>query len=120
MTDSAVRTRVPGGGARSILAAGWGAVTGVAPHVLHHVGPLAGAALLAGAGGKLAFFAVGLVATVPTLRRLRRRFDNWLAPGLALGVFGLAFAISTFFVGPLITADGPATPATADHETHGH
>jgi hypothetical protein len=35
----------------------WGVVTGLAPHVLHHVGPLAGAALLAGAGGKLLFAA---------------------------------------------------------------
>ena len=42
---------------RSILArawnailAAWGAFIGVLPHVLHHVGPLAGTALLAGAG----------------------------------------------------------------------
>ncbi len=120
MTDPAVRTRVPVGGVRSILAAGWGAFTGVAPHVLHHVGPLAGAALLAGAGGQLAFFALGLVATVPTLLRLRRRFDNWLAPGLALAVFGAAFAISTFVLGPLITADEVTTQTTADHESHDH
>lgn len=120
MTELAVRTKVPGGGVRSVLAAGWGAVTGVAPHVLHHVGPLAGAAILAGAGGQIAFFALGLVATIPTLLRLRRRFENWLAPGLALGVFGLAFAISTFVVGPLITADGATAPPNADHETHGH
>ena len=31
----------------------WGAVTGVLPHVLHHVGPLAGAAVVAGATGKV-------------------------------------------------------------------
>ncbi|MEX2280100.1 MAG: hypothetical protein WEA76_08430 [Acidimicrobiia bacterium] len=119
MTEPAVKT---GGGVRSLLAAGWGAVTGIAPHVLHHVGPLAGAALLAGASGQLAFFAVGLVATMPTLRRLHRRFDNWLAPGLALGVFGVAFAISTFVVGPLLTTDEPAAPVTAavDHDAHGH
>ncbi len=120
MIDPAVRTQVPGGGARSVLAAGWGAATGVAPHILHHVGPLAGAALLAGAGGQIAFLAVGLVATIPTLARLRRRFDNWLAPGLALAAFGVAFAISTFVVGPLITADEAATTTTVDHEVHGH
>ncbi|MEX2654342.1 MAG: hypothetical protein WD532_04850 [Acidimicrobiia bacterium] len=59
---------------------------------------------------------------MPTLRRLHRRFDNWLAPGLALGVFGGAFALSTFVLGPLLTADDPAAPATAavDHEAHGH
>jgi hypothetical protein len=38
-----------------------GAVTGVLPHVLHHIGPLAGAALLAGAGGKLLFAVAGFV-----------------------------------------------------------
>jgi hypothetical protein len=41
-----------------ILAA-WAAVTGIAPHVLHYVGPLAGAAVLAGAGGKAILFALG-------------------------------------------------------------
>jgi hypothetical protein len=48
-------------------------VSGVAPHVLHHVGPLAGAALLAGFGGKAIFFALGLLLSVPMLRRLYRR-----------------------------------------------
>ena len=43
------------------LLAAWGVVVGAAPHVLHHVGPLAGAALLAGTGGKLLFAAAGLV-----------------------------------------------------------
>lgn len=121
MNQPVVGATSPAGGIRSLLAAGWGAVTGIAPHVLHHVGPLAGAALLAGAGGQAVFFALGLVATVPTLRRLRRRFHNWLAPGVALGVFGLAFALSTFVVGPLISADDsvPVT-AAADHEEHGH
>lgn len=32
-----------------------GVVAGIAPHVLHHAGPIAGAALLAGAGGTLLF-----------------------------------------------------------------
>ena len=41
--------------------AAWGVVVGAAPHVLHHIGPLAGAAFLAGAGGTLVFGAVGLV-----------------------------------------------------------
>ena len=31
------------------------AISGIAPHVLHHVGPLAGSALLAGAGGTVLF-----------------------------------------------------------------
>ena len=58
----------------------WGAFTGVLPHVLHHVGPLAGAALLAGATGRLLFAALGVVAAIPFLSRLRRRFDSWKAP----------------------------------------
>lgn len=41
------------------LLAAWGVFIGVLPHVLHHVGPLAGAALLAGAGGKVLFAAIG-------------------------------------------------------------
>ena len=121
MNQSVVGAASPAGLMRGLLGAGWGAVTGIAPHVLHHVGPLAGAALLAGAGGQAVFLALGLVATVPTLRRLRRRFDNWLAPGVALGVFGVAFAISTFVLGPLITAEelDPVTIAV-NHEAHGH
>ena len=43
------------------------------PHVLHHVGPLAGAALLVGATGKVLFGALGFLLAVPMLRRLRRR-----------------------------------------------
>lgn len=50
------------------VVAAWAVVTGVAPHVLHHVGPLAGAALLAGFGGKTLFFALGLLLSVPMLR----------------------------------------------------
>lgn len=121
MNQNVVGAKSPAGAIRGILAAGWGAVTGIAPHVLHHVGPLAGAALFAGAGGQAVFFAIGLLATVPTLRRLRRRFDNWLAPGVAMGIFGVAFALSTFVVGPLISAENPVpVTAAADHEAHGH
>ena len=77
--------------------------------------------MLAGVGGQAIFFALGLVATVPTLRRLRRRFDNWFAPGVALVVFGVAFAISTLAVGPLIAAEEPDPVTIAvDHEGHGH
>jgi hypothetical protein len=57
------------------------AVLGAAPHVLHHVGPLAGAALLAGATGKLLFGALGFLLAVPMLRRLRRRTGSWRVPG---------------------------------------
>jgi hypothetical protein len=113
----------PRGGVRHFLTAVWGAVTGAAPHVLHHVGPLAGAALLAGVGGQLVFLGLGVAATIPTLRRLRRRFGTWVAPGVALGLFAATFALSTFVVGPWITgAEDPPSAVTSadDHESHGH
>ena len=50
--------------------AGFGVVVGAAPHVLHHAGPLAGAALLAAASGTLLFGALGLLLSITFLRRL--------------------------------------------------
>jgi hypothetical protein len=67
---SAPRRRSLGARLWGAVVAAWAAVTGVAPHVLHHVGPLAGAALLAGFGGKAIFFVLGLVLSLPMLRRL--------------------------------------------------
>ena len=93
------------------LLAAWGAVAGVLPHVLHHVGPLAGAAVVAGATGKVVFGLIGLIASIPFLRRLHRKFRTWTAPALALGVFAVAFALSTFVIGPAITGDGSDAPA---------
>ena len=65
---------------RATLAAVGAAVLGAAPHVLHHAGPLAGAALLAGVSGKLLFGALGFLLAIPMLRRLRRRHDSWAVP----------------------------------------
>ena len=100
----------------------WGAVTGVLPHVLHHVGPLAGAAFVAGATGKVVFGVIGLVAAIPFLRRLYRRFHTWIAPATALAVFAAAFAFSTFVIGPAISgSDTPAKPGIQEpsgHESH--
>lgn len=100
----------------------WAAITGTAPHVLHHVGPLAGAAIVAGAGGRILFGAVGFVATIPMLRRLRRRTGSWRAPALALAAFAAVFTFSTLVIGPVVTgadAAGPTAPVDdADH--HGH
>lgn len=42
------------------LSATLGAIAGVAPHVLHHIGPLAGAALITGATGGILFGLIGL------------------------------------------------------------
>jgi hypothetical protein len=120
----AVREVTRGGRRRgrvaSVIAGAWGAITGLAPHVLHHVGPLAGAALLAGAAGTVLFGAIGLVAAIPFLLRLWRRFGTWVAPGIAVAVFVVMFTVSTVIVGPRLTADDEAPPVDteADHLEH--
>lgn len=113
------------GRARNVIVGLWGTVTGVAPHVLHHVGPLAGTALVAGAAGRLLFGTIGLVVAVPFLVRLHRRFRTWAAPAIAVGVFALMFSLSTFVIGPLVTGergvDTPPAPDVtepADHADH--
>ena len=102
--------------------AAWGAFIGVAPHVLHHAGPLAGAAIVAGTSGKLIFFGVGVGASIPFLRRLHRRFETWIAPAIALALFAATFAVSTLVIGPAITSsDSPAKPSLqqpSDHAGH--
>lgn len=113
------------------VVAGIAVVMGILPHVLHHIGLLAGTALIAGAGGTLLFGVIGLVASVPFLIKLYRRFGTWLAPAVALVVFILMFAVSAFVIGPAISGtDGttptpspapvtaPATGSTVDHEGH--
>jgi hypothetical protein len=106
----------------SVIVGGWAAATGIAPHVLHHVGPLAGTALVAGAGGQLLFGAIGFVATIPMLLKLHRRFGTWVAPAIALGLFAAVFSFSTFVIGPRISeAVEPANPINAtEHDAHGH
>lgn len=83
-----------------------GTVVGLAPHVLHHIGLLAGTALVAGAGGTVLFGTLGLVASVPLLLRLRRRFGTWWAPVIGLAVFAVMFSLSAFVIGPAITGSG--------------
>ena len=93
-----------------VLAA-WAVVAGAAPHVLHHIGPLAGAALLAGISGKAVFFALGAILSLPLLRRIYRRFETWIAPALALAAFAAMFVLSSSVIAPRLTADDdPATP----------
>jgi len=97
-----------------------GGVVGLAPHVLHHVGPLVGTALVAGAGGTALFGALGLLASVPMLIKLRRRFSNWWAPAIALAVFTAMFLLSAFVIGPLISSPAGAGPDVTpiDHASH--
>jgi hypothetical protein len=97
-----------------------GGAVGLAPHVLHHVGPLVGTALVAGAGGTALFGVLGLLASIPMLVKLRRRFANWWAPAIALAVFTAMFLLSTFVIGPLISSPASAGPDVTpiDHASH--
>lgn len=115
-------------------AAGFAAVMGLLPHVLHHVGPLAGAALLGGVSGSLLFGVLGFLAAIPFLLRLHRRSGGWRTPVIVLALFAVVFTVSTFVVGPAIRGDGgdappagrsPAAPSSPNappngsgHESH--
>lgn len=100
------------------------AIIGLAPHVLHHVGPLAGAAIFAGVGGTLLFGAIGLVAAIPFLLRVHRRCGNWRTPAALLVLFAAMFSLSAFVIGPAISGSddkGSGSPAPgAPAEPSGH
>jgi len=105
------------------LVAGLGLVMGIVPHVLHHVGLLAGTALVAGSGGTALFGVLGLLASIPLLLRLRRRFNTWRAPVIGVLIFAAMFSVSTFVIGPAISGTGDANPAptpvpTVNHKGH--
>lgn len=99
----------------SATCAALGAVLGLVPHVAHHAGLLLGAAAITGAAGNAALAALGLVLSIPLLRRLHRRFGTWRAPAIAVALFSSMFALSSFVIGPAIAGQGPAdpTPPTA-------
>lgn len=103
----------------------FGALLGLLPHVLHHTGLIFGAALVTGTGGNLLFGVLGLLFSIPLLRRLYTRFNTWKAPAIALAVFVAMFSLSAFVIGPAISGDtSPQTPSpvqTPGHSTHeGH
>lgn len=105
------------------ISAAIGAVTGLLPHVLHHVGFLVGTYALTGVAGNLVFGAAGFVLSVPFLLRLRHRFGTWRAPALALALFAAMFSLSAFVIGPAITGDGadvtaPELVQTEEHDDH--
>lgn len=104
---------------RVALAGAIGTISGIAPHVLHHVGPIAGAAVVSGLTGTLVFGAIGLLFMIPSLLRLRRRFGTWVAPGIALLVFAALFTASTLWIGPAIRErlTEPEVHST-DHPVH--
>ncbi len=95
-----------------------GTVAGITPHVLHHIGPIAGAALLTGTEGSALFGAIGFVLTVPLLIRLKKRFGSWAAPGVALFLFAAMFTISTLWIGPAIRGDGGGGGTTPPEDPH--
>jgi hypothetical protein len=116
------------GAVRDAVVAFVGALLAIAPHVMHHIGLIAGAAFLTGAGGNALFYVLGLVFSVPMLRRLHRRFRTWRAPAIAIAVFTAVFSLSAFVIGPAISGEStpteaPSTPTdtpsqNVDH--HGH
>lgn len=102
-----------------------GGLLGLLPHILHHVGIVAGTALLAGVWGNLALYLVGLLLSIPLLRRLRRRFGSPLAPVAGAAVFTVLFLFSALVLGPAISRTpvdepAPVTSPTATDEHAGH
>ena len=97
-------------------------VFGLAPHVLHHAGPLAGAALVSGAIGSVLFGLLGLVVALPFLLRLHRRSGGWRTPGAVLVLMVAAFSLSTFVVGPAVSGENDTSTETqtqpAGHSSH--
>lgn len=112
------------GRVKALVAGVSAGLLGAAPHVLHHVGPLAGAAILAGATGKLIFGVVGFVAMIPLFKKLHRKSGGWRVPALALAAMSVIFLFSTFVIGPALTDgdDDSVQPSTQDeqkaHESH--
>lgn len=104
------------------ITAAVGAVMGLLPHLLHHVTFFAGAALVTGVGGNLVFGALGLLLSVPMLRRLYRRFGTWKAPTVAVAVFAVMFSLSAFVIGPAISGTDQQDPAPSqidpEHSEH--
>lgn len=99
-------------------------VLGAAPHVLHHAGPIAGAALIAGTGGTLLFGAIGLLLSMPLLLRVRRRTGGWRVPIGLLALFAAGYALSALLIGPAIAGDessrgaGPSETIPREHSEH--
>ena len=101
--------------------AGIGALLGLVPHLLHHIGFLVGAAAVTGVVGSVVLGALGLVLSVPFLLGLSRRFHTWHAPAIALVLLAGMFALSAFVIGPAITGTGEAAaPAPTEQHTEHH
>jgi predicted lipid-binding transport protein (Tim44 family) len=95
------------------------AFLGLLPHILHHAGPLAGAALLGGASGSLLFGAIGFIAAIPFMLHLRTRSGGWRLPAMAMAVFALVFSFSTFALGPAINESDSGGSAPSSQQQNG-
>ena len=96
-----------------------GSILGLTPHVLHHVGIVAGTALLAGAWGNLALYGGGLLLSIPMLKRLHRRFASVAAPIAGVAIFTVMFLFSTLVLGPAINPQPAATVTPAQAQSPG-
>jgi glucose dehydrogenase len=94
---------------------------------MHHIGLIAGTALLTGAFGNGVLYLVGLLLSIPMLRRIHARFGTRWAPAIGVMIFTALFALSAFVIGPAIGGETgstapttPEAPATTpgDHATH--
>lgn len=118
MTGRTLRPRTRTAAVRDAAGAVLGTVMGIVPHVMHHVGILAGAVLVTGATGNAVFFVIGLLFSIPLLRRIYRRFGTWLAPAAATAVFAGMFSLSAFVIGPALTgAPSAETPPVSPPQT---
>ena len=107
------RARRPGwGGVRDTAGAILGAALGLLPHLMHHISLFAGAVVISGAAGNLALGVVGLLLSVPLLRRLYRRFGSWMAPALAVAAFAAMFSVSALVIGPALSGDDVVAPSS--------
>lgn len=100
------------------LRAAVGAFLGLLPHLLHHVGIFAGAALLAGFWGNAALYLVGLLLSIPMLKWLRRRFSSPIAPVIGVLAFTGLFLASALVIGPAFSGgqSGSVPPPAASSD----
>ncbi len=116
-SSPAIRAKRPVRSAWATIRAGLGAALGVLPHLMHHVGLLAGAALLTGALGNGILYGIGLLMSIPLLRRLRSKFRTVWAPVIGVAVFTGLFSLSAFVIGPALGTNGQEVPVKAPTPT---
>jgi len=98
-TDQIQDVAVYGKGVRarawSAMVTLWAVITGAAPHVLHHIAPIAGAALIGGVIGTTVFGVLAFLLTIPLLLRVRARTQSWRLPSMLVGLFAVMWLVSS-------------------------